>query len=81
MPNWDEEKGAFVPVTEAEITLSLDHRMLDGGSAGRLLARVGRVVERSSDGRPSPEFLPSWVKTPLIMCGTSLRPVLGFRRD
>ena len=44
VPNWDEEKGAFVPVTEAEITLSLDHRMLDGGSAGRLLARVGRLM-------------------------------------
>ena len=44
VPNWDEEKGAFMPVTEAEITLSLDHRMLDGGSAGRLLARVGRLM-------------------------------------
>ena len=44
VPSWDEEKGAFVPVTEAEITLSLDHRMLDGGSAGRLLARVGRLM-------------------------------------
>ena len=44
VPNWDEEKGAFVPVTEAEITLSLDHRMLDGGSAGRLLARVERLM-------------------------------------
>ena len=44
VPSWDEEKGAFVPVTEAEITLSLDHRMLDGGSAGRLLARVARLM-------------------------------------
>ena len=44
VPNWDEAKGAFVPVTEAGITLSLDHRMLDGGSAGRLLARVGRLM-------------------------------------
>ena len=41
---WDEEKGAFVPVTEAEITLSFDHRTLDGGSAGRLLARVARLM-------------------------------------
>ena len=44
VPSWDEAKGAFVPVTEAEITLSLDHRMLDGGSAGRLLARVERLM-------------------------------------
>ena len=44
VPSWDEAKGTFVPVTEAEITLSLDHRMLDGGSAGRLLARVERLM-------------------------------------
>jgi pyruvate/2-oxoglutarate dehydrogenase complex dihydrolipoamide acyltransferase (E2) component len=37
---WDEKKEAFVPVTEAHLTLSFDHRVLDGGAAGRLLARV-----------------------------------------
>lgn len=37
---WDEKKQAFVPVTEAHLTLSFDHRVLDGGAAGRLLARV-----------------------------------------
>lgn len=37
---WDDKKQAFVPVTEAHLTLSFDHRVLDGGAAGRLLARV-----------------------------------------
>ena len=44
VPSWDEEKGAFVPVTEAEVTLSFDHRALDGGGAGRLLAHVARLL-------------------------------------
>ena len=39
-PSWDEAKGEFVPRTEAQITLSFDHRSLDGGGAGRLLQRV-----------------------------------------
>lgn len=37
---WDDKKETFVPVTEAHLTLSFDHRVLDGGAAGRLLARV-----------------------------------------
>jgi len=37
---WDEKKEQFVPVTEAHLTLSFDHRVLDGGAAGRLLSRV-----------------------------------------
>ena len=44
VPSWNEEKGAFVPVTEAEVTLSFDHRALDGGGAGRLLAHVVRLL-------------------------------------
>ncbi len=44
VPSWDEEKGTFVPVTEAEITLSFDHRALDGGGAGRLLAQVAKLL-------------------------------------
>jgi len=43
-PQWDEEKGAFVPVTQAEMTLSFDHRSLDGGGAGRLLKRVTELL-------------------------------------
>lgn len=37
---WDDSKAQFVPVTEAHLTLSFDHRVLDGGAAGRLLGRV-----------------------------------------
>lgn len=44
MPHWDEAKGQFVPVTEAYLTLSFDHRVLDGGGAGRLLARIGDLM-------------------------------------
>jgi len=41
---WDDKKGDFVPVTEAHLTLSFDHRVLDGGAAGRLLARVTHLM-------------------------------------
>ena len=43
-PFWDPEKKAFVPVTEAQFTLSFDHRVLDGGAAGRLLQRVAGLL-------------------------------------
>jgi pyruvate/2-oxoglutarate dehydrogenase complex dihydrolipoamide acyltransferase (E2) component len=39
-PAWDEAKNQFVPRTEAQLTLSFDHRSLDGGGGGRLLQRV-----------------------------------------
>ena len=43
-PNWDAQKGQFVPVTEANLTLSFDHRVLDGGAAGRMLARIAALL-------------------------------------
>ncbi|MGI9089353.1 MAG: 2-oxo acid dehydrogenase subunit E2 [Chthoniobacterales bacterium] len=43
-PTWDEAKQQFVPVTQAELTLSFDHRSLDGGGAGRLLKRVTELL-------------------------------------
>lgn len=39
-PHWDPVQNQFVPVMEANLTLSFDHRVLDGGAAGRLLQRV-----------------------------------------
>jgi pyruvate/2-oxoglutarate dehydrogenase complex dihydrolipoamide acyltransferase (E2) component len=45
VPSWDEEKKEFVPRTEAQITLSFDHRSIDGGGAGRLLKRVIDLLE------------------------------------
>jgi pyruvate/2-oxoglutarate dehydrogenase complex dihydrolipoamide acyltransferase (E2) component len=44
-PVWDESKNQFVPRTEAQITLSFDHRSLDGGGGGRLLQRVIELLE------------------------------------
>jgi pyruvate/2-oxoglutarate dehydrogenase complex dihydrolipoamide acyltransferase (E2) component len=43
-PHWDPVKGQFVPVMEANLTLSFDHRVLDGGGAGRLLMRVAELM-------------------------------------
>jgi len=46
MPFWDEATGRFVPVMEAQLTLSFDHRVLDGGAAGRLLQRVSELMRQ-----------------------------------
>jgi pyruvate/2-oxoglutarate dehydrogenase complex dihydrolipoamide acyltransferase (E2) component len=45
-PFWDEAKGQFVPMTEANLTLSFDHRVLDGGAAGRLLQRIAELMAK-----------------------------------
>jgi len=45
VPNWDEGKGAFVPILEGNLTLSFDHRVLDGGAAGRLLSRIATLLK------------------------------------
>lgn len=44
VPHWDVATGQFVPIMEANFTLSFDHRVLDGGAAGRLLARVAELI-------------------------------------
>jgi len=43
-PFWNPENKRFEPVTEAQFTLSFDHRVLDGGAAGRLLQRVAQLL-------------------------------------
>jgi len=45
VPHWSEEVKQFIPCTEAELTLSFDHRILDGGGAGRLLSRVAQLLQ------------------------------------
>ena len=45
-PVWSDEVNAFIPVTMAEITLSFDHRILDGGAAGRLLSRIAALLQK-----------------------------------
>lgn len=44
VPHWSHSKQQFVPVWEANLTLSFDHRVLDGGAAGRLLTRVAEFL-------------------------------------
>ena len=46
VPHWDEGQGQFVPITEANLTLSFDHRVLDGGAAGRLLTRIAALLSQ-----------------------------------
>lgn len=46
VPHWSEDVKQFIPVTKAELTLSFDHRILDGGGAGRLLARVAQLLQQ-----------------------------------
>ena len=45
VPNWEKATGQFLPATEAQLTLSFDHRVLDGGGAGRLLQRVAALLQ------------------------------------
>jgi pyruvate/2-oxoglutarate dehydrogenase complex dihydrolipoamide acyltransferase (E2) component len=45
-PRWDSVKGQFLPIMEANFTLSFDHRVLDGGAAGRLLQRVATLMSK-----------------------------------
>jgi len=49
VPHWDPTTHAFVPVTEAAFTLSFDHRVLDGGAAGRLLKRVAELLNHPEE--------------------------------
>ncbi len=43
-PAWNEDKQQFLPAIECQLTLSFDHRVLDGGAAGRLLKRVADLM-------------------------------------
>ncbi len=45
-PSWDSVKGQFVPIMEANLTLSFDHRVIDGGAAGRLLQHVADLMSK-----------------------------------
>jgi pyruvate/2-oxoglutarate dehydrogenase complex dihydrolipoamide acyltransferase (E2) component len=45
VPVWDEAEKQFAPKTEAQITLSFDHRSIDGGGASRLLKRVIELLQ------------------------------------
>ena len=44
-PVWSQEKGSFIPVTEADLMLTFDHRVVDGGGAGMLLNRLNELLQ------------------------------------
>ena len=49
VPSWDKAAKQFLPATEAQLTLSFDHRVLDGGAAGRLLSRIAALLQSPAD--------------------------------
>lgn len=44
-PVWSDQVEAFVPATEAQLLLTFDHRVVDGGGAGLLLHRVAELLQ------------------------------------
>jgi pyruvate/2-oxoglutarate dehydrogenase complex dihydrolipoamide acyltransferase (E2) component len=44
-PVWSEQVEAFIPMVEAELAMTFDHRVVDGGGAGMLLSRVAKLLQ------------------------------------
>lgn len=49
VPRWQASSKTFEPATESQLTLSFDHRVLDGGAAGRLLSRVSALLNEPAN--------------------------------
>jgi pyruvate/2-oxoglutarate dehydrogenase complex dihydrolipoamide acyltransferase (E2) component len=47
-PEWDPASKGFTRIRQAELTLTFDHRLADGGAAGRLLAKVVELLQNPS---------------------------------
>lgn len=45
-PVWSAEAEVFLPATMADLFLTFDHRVVDGGGAGVLLGRVAELLKR-----------------------------------
>jgi pyruvate/2-oxoglutarate dehydrogenase complex dihydrolipoamide acyltransferase (E2) component len=45
-PVWSNQVEAFLPATEADLLLTFDHRVVDGGGAGALLNRVSQLLQQ-----------------------------------
>ena len=45
-PVWSSQVEVFLPAVVAEIFLTFDHRVVDGGGAGVLLARVAELLQQ-----------------------------------
>jgi pyruvate/2-oxoglutarate dehydrogenase complex dihydrolipoamide acyltransferase (E2) component len=48
-PVWDEESGQFKPVLMAELTITFDHRIMDGGASGRLIQRMVSLLAKPEE--------------------------------
>ncbi len=48
-PEWDEEIEDWLPVHKATLTLTFDHRIMDGGRAGRLVARIVELMGKPEE--------------------------------
>ncbi len=44
-PVWSDEVAAFLPATVADIFITFDHRVVDGGDVGLLLGRVSELLQ------------------------------------
>ncbi len=44
-PVWSTQVETFLPATEADLVLTFDHRVVDGGGAGVLLNRVATLLQ------------------------------------
>lgn len=44
-PVWDETTSQFLPKQMAELTLTFDHRVIDGGASGKLISRLVALLE------------------------------------
>lgn len=44
-PVWSDEVQCFIPVEQANISASFDHRVVDGGDIGRLMQRIAYYIE------------------------------------
>ena len=45
VPVWSDEVQCFLPVEQAHIVASFDHRVMDGGDIGRLMLRIAYYLE------------------------------------
>ncbi|NJM36512.1 MAG: 2-oxo acid dehydrogenase subunit E2 [Akkermansiaceae bacterium] len=45
-PVWSKQVETFLPATEADLLLTFDHRVVDGGGAGILLNRVSELLQK-----------------------------------
>lgn len=45
VPVWSDEVQCFLPVSQAQMVASFDHRVVDGGDIGRLMQRIAWFLE------------------------------------